>query len=216
MGAVHHQLGNLTALVDINALQADGPTAGVLSIEPIHDKWTAFGWSRPARRRQRRRRRGRRSRRTPTPPPTSHGQPSVVLCDTKVGYGVPLLENREKAHFMRIDEHEWQICRDQLSSRRTGRIRTDEHQTAPAPKLKTSAMIASFADPGQKTTPAPFGHALVKAAAADDRIVGLQRRPGQVHRHAHLRPGDARSGSSSSAWPSSCSSAPRPGSPKPA
>src|SRR6188768_2350315 len=25
MGAVHHQLGNLTALVDINALQADGP-----------------------------------------------------------------------------------------------------------------------------------------------------------------------------------------------
>lgn len=40
-------------------------------------------------------------------------------------------------------------------------------------KLKTSAMIASFADPGQKTTPAPFGHALVKAARADDRIVGL-------------------------------------------
>lgn len=40
-------------------------------------------------------------------------------------------------------------------------------------KLRTSAMIASFADPGQKTTPAPFGHALVKAAQADDRIVGL-------------------------------------------
>lgn len=40
-------------------------------------------------------------------------------------------------------------------------------------KLRTSAMIASFADPGQKTTPAPFGHALVKAAEADPRIVGL-------------------------------------------
>ncbi|MBI5340117.1 MAG: transketolase family protein [Mycolicibacterium rufum] len=40
-------------------------------------------------------------------------------------------------------------------------------------KLKTSAMIASFADPGQKTTPAPFGHALVEAARRDDRIVGL-------------------------------------------
>ena len=39
--------------------------------------------------------------------------------------------------------------------------------------LKTSAMIASFADPGQKTAPAPFGHALVKAAQADERIVGL-------------------------------------------
>jgi transketolase len=44
--------------------------------------------------------------------------------------------------------------------------------TSVAP-LKTSAMIASFADPGQKTAPAPFGHALVKAAQADDRIVGL-------------------------------------------
>ena len=44
--------------------------------------------------------------------------------------------------------------------------------TTSAP-LRTSAMIASFADPGQKTTPAPFGHALVKAAQADDRIVGL-------------------------------------------
>jgi transketolase len=45
-------------------------------------------------------------------------------------------------------------------------------QTA-APKLKTSAMIASFADPGQKTAPAPFGHALVKAAQENDKIVGL-------------------------------------------
>ena len=41
------------------------------------------------------------------------------------------------------------------------------------PKLKTSAMIASFADPGQKTTSAPFGHALVRAAEQDSRIVGL-------------------------------------------
>src|SRR6476469_5319146 len=39
--------------------------------------------------------------------------------------------------------------------------------------LKTSAMIASFADPGQKTMSAPFGHALVRAARADERIVGL-------------------------------------------
>ncbi len=44
--------------------------------------------------------------------------------------------------------------------------------TAHAP-LRTSAMIASFADPGQRTTPAPFGHALVEAAKADARIVGM-------------------------------------------
>lgn len=42
-----------------------------------------------------------------------------------------------------------------------------------APKLKTSAMIASFADPGQRTSPAPFGRALAELAERDERIVGL-------------------------------------------
>ncbi|MER5394186.1 transketolase C-terminal domain-containing protein [Saccharopolyspora sp. NPDC002686] len=46
--------------------------------------------------------------------------------------------------------------------------------TSTKPKrLTTSAMIASFADPGQRTTSAPFGHALASLAEADDRIVGL-------------------------------------------
>ncbi|PTB00912.1 transketolase family protein, partial [Halomonas urumqiensis] len=40
-------------------------------------------------------------------------------------------------------------------------------------KLKTSAMIASIAAEGQPTTMAPFGHALVEAAALNDRIVGM-------------------------------------------
>ena len=44
------------------------------------------------------------------------GTPSVILCDTKVGRGVPLLETREKAHFMRIESDEWQLCRDQLTA----------------------------------------------------------------------------------------------------
>jgi hypothetical protein len=30
--------------VDVNRLQADGPTADVLHTEPIDDKWVAFGW----------------------------------------------------------------------------------------------------------------------------------------------------------------------------
>jgi transketolase len=42
------------------------------------------------------------------------GSPSVVVCDTRIGRGVPLLEGREKAHFMRVDQHEWRIARDQL------------------------------------------------------------------------------------------------------
>lgn len=40
-------------------------------------------------------------------------------------------------------------------------------------KLKTSAMIASIAGEGQPTMATPFGHALVEAAAANDKIVGM-------------------------------------------
>ncbi|MCI9889919.1 transketolase family protein [Micrococcales bacterium 31B] len=45
--------------------------------------------------------------------------------------------------------------------------------TNTAPRLKTSAMIASFVDPGQKTVSAPFGHALAALAESDPRVVGL-------------------------------------------
>jgi transketolase len=54
---------------------------------------------------------------------------------------------------------------------------TTHTQTTPGagrpPRLKTSAMIASFADAGQATTPAPFGHALTRLAAQRPEIVGL-------------------------------------------
>jgi len=39
-----------------------------------------------------------------------------------IGRGVPLLEKREKAHFMRIDADEWQVCRDQLAAGREGAL----------------------------------------------------------------------------------------------
>jgi transketolase len=40
-------------------------------------------------------------------------------------------------------------------------------------RLTTSSMMASIAAEGQRTEPAPFGHALVAAAANDPRIVGM-------------------------------------------
>jgi transketolase len=41
------------------------------------------------------------------------------------------------------------------------------------PRLTTSAMIASIAGEGQKTKPAPFGHALVEVAKQRPEIVGM-------------------------------------------
>jgi transketolase len=45
--------------------------------------------------------------------------------------------------------------------------------STPSRKPTTSAMIASFADPGQRTTSAPFGHALARLAETRPEIVGL-------------------------------------------
>jgi len=44
---------------------------------------------------------------------------------------------------------------------------------AAKPRLTTSAMIASIATEGQRTEPAPFGHALVEQGQRDPRIVGM-------------------------------------------
>ncbi|NLW43755.1 MAG: transketolase [Syntrophomonadaceae bacterium] len=44
MAASHYRLGNLVALIDNNGLQIDGPLSDVMSVEPIGDKFRAFGW----------------------------------------------------------------------------------------------------------------------------------------------------------------------------
>lgn len=44
MSASHYKLGNLTAIVDRNCLQIDGETECVMGLNPIADKWKAFGW----------------------------------------------------------------------------------------------------------------------------------------------------------------------------
>jgi transketolase len=118
MAAAHHSLDRLTTIVDVNGLQADGPTSGVLVTEPLEAKWQAFGW---------------RTYRVDghdvrallevldaamTP---AEGKPAAVICDTKPGKGVPFLEEREKAHFLKVAEHEWQLARSVLDENKARR-----------------------------------------------------------------------------------------------
>lgn len=44
MAASHHRAGNLCAIVDYNTLQSDAPNRLIMDIEPLYDKWRAFGW----------------------------------------------------------------------------------------------------------------------------------------------------------------------------
>ncbi|MBZ6079094.1 transketolase [Microvirga puerhi] len=101
MSASHFRLDNLVALIDCNGIQADG--AVVLHMEPVANKWRAFGWDTVeidgndmdqvvnALH-------GARSR---------NGKPKAIVLRTLPGKGVPTLEQREKAHFVRVEPGEW-------------------------------------------------------------------------------------------------------------
>jgi transketolase len=101
MSASHFELDGLVALIDCNGIQADGPV--VLDMEPVADKWRAFGWETSeidgndmktvvdaladARRRNR--------------------KPKAIVLRTLPGKGVPRIETSEKSHFFRIDVAQW-------------------------------------------------------------------------------------------------------------
>jgi transketolase len=107
MSAAHYKLDNLVAVVDINNQQADGPSTGVLSFEPLVDKMQAFGWF---------------TQRVDgndldavvkafdAAKSNNGGRPSIIIADTLMGKGVPFLEARDKNHFIRVDAHEWQLA----------------------------------------------------------------------------------------------------------
>ncbi len=100
-------LENLWAVVDINRTQADGPL--VLEVEPCAAKLRAFGWACVeadghdigalldglARLR-------------------GAAGPKALVCHTEIGHGVRLIADRERAHFVRVDDHEWEQVRLEL------------------------------------------------------------------------------------------------------
>jgi len=94
MTAAHYKLDNLCALLDFNKLQIDGPVSEVMGIEPVRNKWEAFGWA--------------------TTEIDGHniedildalnwaegvrGKPSMIICHTIKGKGVPFMENKVEYH----------------------------------------------------------------------------------------------------------------------
>ena len=44
MTARHYKLSNVCAVIDHNGLQIDGPVVEIMNINPIKEKWEAFGW----------------------------------------------------------------------------------------------------------------------------------------------------------------------------
>jgi len=42
--AAHYKLNNLTAILDYNKMQSDNLNENIIGLEPLADKWRAFGW----------------------------------------------------------------------------------------------------------------------------------------------------------------------------
>jgi transketolase len=116
MSAAHWKLDNLIAMVDVNNQQADGPSTQIMAFEPLVAKLEAFGWYvqridgndidavKQAFDNARN---------------LKDAKPRIIVCDTKMGSGVPFLEEREKNHFIRVDPHEWQLALEALEAGRT-------------------------------------------------------------------------------------------------
>ena len=132
---------------------------------------------------------------------------AMIVADTLMGKGVPFLEQREKNHFIRVEPHEWQLALAELDAGRQVMKSASINYASGKPRLTTSAMIASIAAEGQRTKPAPFGHALVELARNAARSRRHDRRSRQVHRPAHLRESSFPTATTRWAWRSSCCSA---------
>ncbi|AKF52815.1 transketolase [Pseudomonas syringae pv. aptata] len=116
MSASHWKLDNLIAIIDVNNQQADGHSSEVLAFEPIVDRWQAFGWFT-----QRVDGNDLDALVAAFDNARQHAgaQPRVIICDTKMGKGVAFLETREKTHFIRVDEHEWDVALNNLDEGKT-------------------------------------------------------------------------------------------------
>jgi transketolase len=115
MAAHQFKLDNMIAIVDVNNQQADGPATEVTGFEPLVPKLEAFGW-------HTQRIDGNdlpaviaafdAAKDDPSP------RPKMIIADTLMGKGVPFLEAREKNHFIRVDQHEWQLALEALDAGR--------------------------------------------------------------------------------------------------
>ena len=90
MEAAHYGLENLIAIVDRNRLQIDGAVSDVMNIEPLEEKYRAFGWNVVSID-------GHDMQKIVTAfenaKSSPNGKPTVIIAETVKGKGVSFMEN---------------------------------------------------------------------------------------------------------------------------
>ena len=107
MNAVHYKLGNLVAIIDNNGLEADGTLDEITALGDLGKKYSAFGWN------------VREfdgndiaeiKRQFDSLPPASSEIPTVFICKTVKGKGIPFMENQVRWHAGKLNPEQYQEC----------------------------------------------------------------------------------------------------------
>ena len=96
--AAFYKLNNFIVVVDVNHQQLEGWTKDVMNIEPIADRFEAFGWKAVSVN-------GHDINAIAEAVDTPHeGQPLVILCHTNPDQGISLLSSRIPKHFITVTD----------------------------------------------------------------------------------------------------------------
>ena len=94
MCAGKHKLSNLCVMVDYNKIQSAGPTREIQDLEPLLDKWRAFGFAAEDVNGHDVKELSAKLKRLPF----ASDKPSAIVCHTIKGKGIPFAENDPKWH----------------------------------------------------------------------------------------------------------------------
>lgn len=110
--AGHHTLANLVAVIDYNKIQSLASVAETLRLEPLADKWRAFGW----RVREVDGHCASALQHTLNISPVHDGAPTMILAHTTKGRGVSFMEDSVLWHYRSPQGAEYEAAIEELMS----------------------------------------------------------------------------------------------------
>ncbi|MCS7462703.1 transketolase [Paenibacillus doosanensis] len=119
MAGAHYKLDQLVGIIDRNRLQISGSTEEVMGLEPLEEKWRAFGWHVVSID-------GNDMEalvRTFEAAPEQSGKPTLVMANTVKGKGVSFAENVPHWHHHVPNDDELALALKELEAERECRIR---------------------------------------------------------------------------------------------
>jgi transketolase len=111
MAASHYRCDNMCAILDYNGMQIDGNTKDVMNLDPVADKWAAFGWNTiEIDGHDMKAITGAYKKAS-----TVKGKPSIIIARTTKGKGVSFMENVCSFHGCPPTEEESARALEELS-----------------------------------------------------------------------------------------------------